>query len=361
MTTARRADIALRQWLDINSINTQSLSWAHYDDLVEAVRNEIGTWPENQSFEYVHPVSLQNSDSGVGKPYSVPLSYSDTACGGMPLIAIGGLTNVVQRFDFLALDTMPQIRVIGLDLGGRGQSGWMAEISDYHLDTYVEQLKQLIDHLELNTVSLLGSSLGGSTVITFAARYPERVQKIVLNDSGPFIPVERRSRRSRAVGRHYVFHTPSEMFRRIGASAKNVGPTPDYILLHSAHHKTIWSANENGRIYRHDLRAMLAYRAEAVNSLDIWKEWNGVKCPVLLLHGIESDATSAETIDHMREHDDFSVVHIHDTGHTPSLGDDELIVIIRDWLLGDGASSGDQYYQVKYDPIRVLYPDARKP
>ncbi len=360
MTSGRRADIALRNWLNIHcDLKKNELTWAQYDSLVLAIRNEFEHWPALHSFEYIHPLKLQDPDFGVGKLYEIPLNYSDSGGSGKPLIAIGGLTNVAQRFDFLALDAYPNVRVIALDLGGRGQSGWMAETSDYHLDTYVEQLKQLMDHLKLNSCSLLGSSLGGTTVISFAARYPERVQRIVLNDSAPYIPVERRARRARAVGRHYVFRTPSELFRRTGASAKHVGPTPDAILLHNSHHKTRWSDIENGRVYRHDLRSMLAYREEAKQSLDLWEQWKAVQCPVLLLHGIESDATTDATIARMRGHQNFSVIHIHDSGHTPSLGDGELTSAIVNWLLGDGSAVDDRYYSVSYCPRRVLYPDER--
>lgn len=361
MNSAERADFALRKWLSINCDPIhRHLNWSQYHALVEAVRSEIGDWPTLHVFQYVHPVNLQSPDSGVGRPYEVPLTYSDTGDSGEPLIAIGGLTNVAQRFDFLALDIQPEVRVIGLDLGGRGRSGWMAEISDYGLETYIEQLRQLMDHLNLETCSLLGSSLGGSTVILFAARYPERVKRIILNDSGPYIPFERRARRAKAVGRHYVFRTPSELFRRTGAAAKHIGPTPDAVLLHNSHHKTSWSDAETGRVYRHDLRAMLAYREEAAHSLDLWEQWNAVHCPVLLLHGVESDATSDETIVRMQRHDKLSVIHIHDTGHTPSLADGELTETVKNWLLDSEHFASDRYFHVDYNPVRILYPDDRQ-
>ena len=361
MKSAQLADDALRNWLKTNTDpNNAELSWEQYSNLIETIRNEIRDWPTIHRFQYEHPVRLQDPEFGVGKPYTVPLAYSDTSTEGEPLIAIGGLTNVAQRFDFLSLDIQPDIRLVGLDLSGRGQSGWMAEISDYSLETYVEQLKQLMDHLELESCSLLGSSLGGSTAICFAAEYPQRVKKIILNDSGPFIPVARRGRRSRAVARHYVFLNPSELFRRTGASSKNVGPAPDIALLHSSHHKTRWSDTENGRVYRHDLRAMLAYRQEATQSLDLWRQWNTIECPVLLIHGRKSDAMTDETIDRMRSHHHLSVVHVEEAGHTPALVDRKITQAIKQWLRGDEHHVEDRHIRVDYNPIRVLYPDARR-
>ena len=212
-----------------------------------------------------------------------------------------------------------------------------------------------MDCLGLESCTLLGSSLGGSTAIRFAARHPERVHRLVLNDSSPYIPVERRARRARAVARHYVFHSPAELFRRTGAAEKHSGPAPDAVLLHSAHHRTRWSDEEAGRVYRHDLRALLAYRAEARCSLDMWSDWAAVKCPVLLIHGMQSDATSEDTIDRMRGLDRLSVIHVPGTGHTPTLSDGPLIDEVVRWVCDDRPFDEDRIRPAADWPKRVLY------
>lgn len=337
-----------------------SLSWDDYDALIEAIDAGLGNRPAMHHFTYEHPEHLQDPDGGVGRPYPVRLAYSDPGGDGQPVIAVGGITNVSQRFDFLALDAAPVLRVIGLDLAGRGRSGWLAELSDYRLEAYVEQVIQFLNFFDLDTCTLLGSSLGGSIAITIAARYPERVRRIVLNDSGPYIPVERRARRARAVARHYVFRSPSEVFYRTGAAQKHSGPVPDAVLLHTAHHRTRWSDEEEGRIYRHDLRALLAYRAEARSSLDLWEDWAKVKCPVLLIHGTKSDATTEETINRMRGSRGLSVIHVPDTGHTPSLSDEALIADVVHWVGDDRPFDADRVRPTGVWPKRLLYPDERQ-
>ena len=355
-SAAHRADSALREAYALRgSPPPSALGWDDYDALVDALAAGLGEGPVMRRFAYEHPVRLQDPEAGVGKPYPVPLAFSDSGGDGEPLIAIGGLTNVAQRFDFLALDATPALRVIGLDLAGRGGSGWLAELADYHLETYVEQLTQLMDCLGLESCTLLGSSLGGSTAIRFAARHPERIHRLVLNDSSPYIPVERRARRARAVARHYVFRSPAELFRRTGAAEKHSGPAPDAVLLHSAHHRTRWSDEEAGRVYRHDLRALLAYRAEARCSLDMWSDWVAVKCPVLLIHGVQSDATSEETIDRMRSLDGLSVIHVPGTGHTPTLSDGPLIDEVVRWVCDDRPFDEDRIRPAADWPKRVLY------
>ena len=356
-SAALRTETALRKrYTELGS--PSELDWQDYDALAAALAEEFLSQPEIRHFDYLHPVTLQDSRFGVGKSYVTRLAYKDPGGDGEPVVAVGGITNVIQRFDFLMEDARPDIRVIGLDLAGRGLSGWLAELSDYTLETYIEQLKQFLDHLQLSACSLLGSSLGGTMAISFAARYPERVRRIVLNDSGPYIPAARRTRRARAVARHYVFRRPSEFFRRMGAAERNEGPVPDSVLLHNAHHKTRWSEEEQGRIYRHDLRALLAYRATASESLDIWNDWKGVACPVLLLHGTLSDATTDETVEQMRSNRKLSVIKVPRTGHTPSLSNRSLTRDIVDWIHDDRPFDCDRTCTLSEWPPRILYPNA---
>lgn len=357
-SSARCADDALRAcFASLGVSEPAELDWAGYGNLIESI-DECGViphWPTRKRFKYEHPLSLQTSRFSVGKRYSVNLSYLDAGGPGEPVVAVGGLTNVAERFSFLALDGSPEIRLFSLDLPGRGSSGWLIEMSDYRLEAYVEQVRQFIDHMELDSCTMLGSSLGASAIMRFARRYPQRVRRIILNDSSPYIPAERRVRRAQAVARHYVFTSPSEMFRRTGAAAKHVGPVLDAVKLYSAHHKTRWSQEEQGRVYRHDLRALMAYRAEASESLDLWGDWACVECPVLLVHGAESDATCSDTIDRMREQGRLSVIHVKDVGHTPSLSDFALNRIIAEWVKDDAKFQQDRTHVIDYRPEPILY------
>ncbi len=48
---------------------------------------------------------------------------------------------------------------------------------------FVEDLKELLDHLGIERVTLIAQSMGGGTCIGFAAAYPERVKALVLADT----------------------------------------------------------------------------------------------------------------------------------------------------------------------------------
>jgi pimeloyl-ACP methyl ester carboxylesterase len=222
-----------------------------------------------------------------------------------------------------------------MDWVGRGRSGWMSDQRDYSLATYAEQLRQLIDHLGGGPVILLGSSLGGSAAIDLVAHHPKMVSRLILNDIGPFIPKGRRQRRSQTLARHYVFRDPADLLRKIGASQKNDGPVSDDIRFNVTFHQTKWSDEEGARVYRHDVRALQSYRDDAQESLDQWKLWRKVRCPVLLIHGMMSDALLAPTIKRMKqEKEDITIMHVPDTGHTPVLSDRNQNWFIHEWLMG---------------------------
>jgi pimeloyl-ACP methyl ester carboxylesterase len=205
----------------------------------------------------------------------------------------------------------------------------------------VEQLRQMITHLGADSVTVLGSSLGGSAAINLAARYPQVVQRIVLNDIGPYIPKSRRKRRAQTLARYYVFRDPADMLRRIGASQKNDGPVSDDVRFNLTFHQTRWSEEEGGRVYRHDVRALQAYRRDAQESLQQWHHWERIRCPVLLVHGLLSDALVQRTIKRMVRTRPVTVMHVPDTGHTPVLADRNQIWFIREWLLSTDNALGE--------------------
>ena len=329
-------------------------SWNDYMALASRVVGRFHGQFKLCRFDYEHPTRLQpGTPQRLKKPYKTPVAYTEWGDPDSPvLLCCGGVANVAMRFHYLASDLSDRHRVICMDWLGRGRSGWLAAEEDYSLATYAEQLRQTIAHLGGGPVTLLGSSLGGSAAIELIAQDPRLVNRLILNDVGPQIPARRRRRRAETIARHYVFRHPSELLRKVGASSKNDGPVSDDIRFNLTFHQTRWSDDEGGRIYRHDVRAMQAYRNNAHRSVRQWEEWKAVQCPVLLVHGMQSDALLAPTIKRMAGHRDITIMHVPDTGHTPLLADRNQIGFIRDWLSGQ-APAGREW--------SVLHARARDP
>ena len=294
-------------------------------------------------FDYLHPTSLQPATPRrLKREYPVSVAYNEWGRADAPLlVCCGGVANVATRFNYLASDLARDFRVVCMDWLGRGRSGWLAAQEDYSLHTYAEQLRQFIVHLGGGPLTVLGSSLGGSAAIELIARHPGLVNRLILNDVGPQIPGRRRRRRAQTIARHYVFRDPGDLLRKLGASAKNDGPVSDDIRFHLTFHQTKWSDEEGGRVYRHDVRALQAYRHDSQHSLMQWEQWRRVNVPMLLIHGMQSDALLESTIERMRRNKDLALMHIPDTGHSPLLADRNHCWFIREWLRRPQSTHGD--------------------
>jgi pimeloyl-ACP methyl ester carboxylesterase len=70
-------------------------------------------------------------------------------------------------------------QVVYLDQRGAGRSDW-STAEHWTLDTWVEDLVCFCDALELERPIVLGTGAGGVIALLFAARHPERIDRLVL-------------------------------------------------------------------------------------------------------------------------------------------------------------------------------------
>lgn len=88
-------------------------------------------------------------------------------------------------FHFLAQNNY---RVLRYDLFGRGFSD--RPDTEYNIDFFVRQLSDLLDALRFTRpVNLIGLSMGGVITAAFTARYPQRVDRLVLIDPAGARPI----------------------------------------------------------------------------------------------------------------------------------------------------------------------------
>ncbi len=100
---------------------------------------------------------------------------------GPPLILIHGLGADADVWAYCLGPLSRSHRVIAPDLLGFGRSS--KPLIRYHVWTFVEVLDRLLHDLNLGQVSIVGNSMGGWIAAWFAIRFPERVQRLVLNDA----------------------------------------------------------------------------------------------------------------------------------------------------------------------------------
>ena len=111
------------------------------------------------------------------------LAYREIAGTGIPIMLIHGIGSSSATWgDIPDRLAATGVHVIVVDLPGHGQSS--KQPGDYSLGSLASSLRDLIDHLGIARVHLVGHSLGGGVALQFSYQFPERVRSIVLVASG---------------------------------------------------------------------------------------------------------------------------------------------------------------------------------
>jgi pimeloyl-ACP methyl ester carboxylesterase len=111
----------------------------------------------------------------------VRLHYLDWGGSGETLLLLTGGGETAHIYDDLAPKFTDQFHVIGLTRRGQGQSE--KPETGYDTATLVEDIRQFLDAMKVQRVSLVGHSLAGDELTMFAAKYPQRVEKLVYLDA----------------------------------------------------------------------------------------------------------------------------------------------------------------------------------
>jgi len=109
--------------------------------------------------------------------------YSKIEGEGKPLLILHGYLGMSDNWKTLATQFASEgYQTHALDLRNHGRS--------FHSDdfTYVAMAQDILDYCQgnnLETVSVIGHSMGGKVAMFFATAYPEMVEKLVIADIGP--------------------------------------------------------------------------------------------------------------------------------------------------------------------------------
>jgi pimeloyl-ACP methyl ester carboxylesterase len=101
--------------------------------------------------------------------------------GDRTLILIHGLLMNRRMFERLGRTLAERgNRVVCADLLGHGRSDRPEDLRLYSMPIFARQLLALIDHLEIGSAVVGGTSLGANVALELATRYPERARGLVI-------------------------------------------------------------------------------------------------------------------------------------------------------------------------------------
>jgi pimeloyl-ACP methyl ester carboxylesterase len=258
--------------------------------------------------------------------------YYEDAGTGLPVLCLAGLTRTGADFNYVA-PHLAGHRVIRLDYRGRGRSEWDPDWTHYSLPVECRDVLELLAHLSLDRVAIIGTSRGGLNAMVLAATAKERLIGVLLNDVGPVIEPAGVEAIRAYIGFNPAAKSPEEMaaaLAHVMTGFKNV--PPDRWLTEA---RTHYKATEDGLKITYDPKLREATLAMADGPpIDLWPFFEALSgLPTLCLRGANSNLLSAATVAEMqRRMPDMMAATVPDRGHVPFMDEPQALAAIRDWL-----------------------------
>ncbi len=255
---------------------------------------------------------------------------------GAAVLCLPGLTRNSRDFDDLAMHLAATRRVLTPDLRGRGHSAHDPEWRNYNPAIYTGDIWTLLDSLDIGSVIVIGTSLGGIIAMVMAMQKPTRIRGVIMNDVGPEVATEGLARISKYTG----------LLPPVGSWDEAIGQTREIYgtwlpgLTDDEWRKMAW------RAYREDKNGLphldidpnigRAIREAGAQGGDLWGAFDALRgIPVLALRGELSDILSANTLQRMQKRNpDLVAVTVSNRGHVPLLNEPECIEAIDRFIGG---------------------------
>lgn len=249
-------------------------------------------------------------------------------------ICVHGLTRNGRDFDALGEAMSATHRVLCPDVVGRGGSDWLASEDAYGYPQYMADMAAVIARGHAAAVDWVGTSMGGLIGMMLAAQPRTPIRRLVINDVGPFVPKEALKRLADYVGADPHFADFDEGLAYIKRIHAPFGDLSDAQWHHLASHSLRPDDREGGYRLAYDPKIGAPFRDPGgIEDVDLWKLWDQIQCPVLVLRGAHSDLLLPETAERMtRRGPKAELIEVPNCGHAPALLDADQIGAITDWL-----------------------------
>jgi pimeloyl-ACP methyl ester carboxylesterase len=112
--------------------------------------------------------------------------HYEVSGSGPNLVLVHGMSVDRRMWDDQVKEFSKDYRVITYDSRGHGKTE--APQTGYGAEDRIEDLYQLLRHLNVQRATVMGLSMGAGTAFGFAVRHPEMVEALVVADGAPAVP-----------------------------------------------------------------------------------------------------------------------------------------------------------------------------
>jgi pimeloyl-ACP methyl ester carboxylesterase len=248
------------------------------------------------------------------------------------VICVHGLTRNSHDFDALAQALEQDRRVVCPDIVGRGRSDWLADKQQYNFATYCGDMVALMARLGQEVYDWVGTSMGGMVGMYLAAQPNSPIRRLVINDTGGFVPKGPAERMLKYVGVERTFESLADAEKYFRDIYRAFGPLTDAQWADLTRHSVRRRLRDRAFTLTYD--PDIAAPMLSPQDLNLWAVWEAIRCPVLLLRGADSDVLSKDTVERMlKRGPKTEFVEFPGVGHAPALRDAQQIDVIKKWLL----------------------------
>lgn len=260
------------------------------------------------------------------------LDYRDQGSGPV-VLCLPGLTRDLTDFDDFAAVTA-DIRLIRLTLRGRKGSDFDPVYANYNIVQEARDVVELMDFLNLDKATIIGTSRGGLIAMVLAATIPDRLAGILLNDVGPEFDPLGLSRIMDYLGRQPNAQNLAELVKGLKSNMAEAFPTlTDAKWQELA--KRWFDISDTGVSLTYDPKMREAMHDQAQKPTpDLWPLFDMMSgIPLALVRGANSDLLDHKTVNEMLlRRPDLIHCDVPDRGHVPFLDEPESVAVFRQLL-----------------------------
>ena len=196
------------------------------------------------------------------------------------VVCVHGLTRNGQDFEVLAAAlTADGWRVVCPDVAGRGGSDWLADPKAYTYAQYLADMTVLLARLATARITWIGTSMGGLIGMMLSALPGSPIERLLLNDIGPFIPKSALARLVAYVGADPRFPdmaAAERYVREVHAPFGDLGDDGWRRLTEIS----VKPTDGVGFRLNYDPRIGDALRQKPPEDVDLWTIWDRIGCPI---------------------------------------------------------------------------------
>lgn len=110
--------------------------------------------------------------------------------GTKSLVLLHGFTGSTKTWQHVVKALPKSVRCIMVDLTGHGQTSAPENVTLYSMASQLNTLHELFLQLHLEKFSLLGYSMGGRVALSYAVKYPDQINQLILESASPGLKSE---------------------------------------------------------------------------------------------------------------------------------------------------------------------------